>query len=159
MGTKNIVILALAMALLTSCADPIQERKKLMRDNDSNLMAIGAFLKEDKGSAADVASRARKVAANAEQIKRLFPAGTSLEDKPGQTRAKPGIWAKKSIHNQAEDKAAFNNAADIMSVYALKLAAAADSGDKKAIGAAMGKLGNNGCNGCHKFFRGPAPKK
>ena len=147
------------MALLTSCADPIQDRKNLMRSNIGNMKAIGAYLKTGKGSAADVASRARKISHNAEAMKGLFPAGTSSKDKPGQTRAKPGIWAKKSIHNQAEDMAAFNNAADIMSVYALKLASAADSGDKKAIGAAMGKLGKSGCGGCHKFFRGPKPKK
>ena len=163
-GMKSFVLVALAIALLTSCAgmysgDPIKARKNLMRDNDSNLKAISAFLKEDKGSAADVASRARKVAANAKQIKSLFPKGTSLKDRPGQTRAKPGIWAKRAIHNQAEDMAAFKQAADIMAVYALKLADAAGSGDKKAIGAAMGQLGNRGCNGCHSDFRGPEPKK
>ncbi len=36
-GTKNIVILAVAMALLTSCADPIQDRKNLMRSNIGNM--------------------------------------------------------------------------------------------------------------------------
>ncbi len=55
--------------------------------------------------------------------------------------------------------AAFKQAASMMSVYALKVADAAGSGDKKAIGAAMGKLINQGCNGCHKGFRGPKPKK
>ena len=158
-GTKNIVILAVAMGLLASCAYPIQERKGLMRSNGGNLKAIGAFLKTGKGSASDVASRARKIAGTADMMKGLFPSGTSSKDKPGQTRAKPLIWAKRATHNQAEDMAAFNNAADIMSVYALKLASAADSGDKKAIGAAMGQLGKNGCGGCHKFFRGPKPKK
>ena len=44
-GTKNIVILAVAMGLLASCADPIQERKGLMRSNGGNMKAIGAFLK------------------------------------------------------------------------------------------------------------------
>ncbi len=158
-GTKNIVILALAMGLLTSCADPIQERKGLMRSNGGNMKAIGAYLKTGKGSAADVASRARKIADNANKIAGLFPAGTSLKDKPGQTRAKPAIWAKRAIHNQAEEMAAFKQAADIMSVYALKLADAAGSGDKKAMGAAMGQLGKKGCGGCHSDFRGPKPEK
>ena len=158
-GTKSIVILALAIGLLTSCADPIQERKGLMRNNNANMKAIGAYLKTGKGSAADVASRARKVADNAKKIKGLFPAGTSLKDRPGQTRAKSGIWAKRAIHNQAEEMAAFKQAADIMGVYAMKLADAADSGDKKAIGAAMGQLGKRGCGGCHSDFRGPKPKQ
>ncbi len=55
--------------------------------------------------------------------------------------------------------AAFKQAADMMSVYALKVADAAGSGDKKAMGAAMGQLGKKGCGGCHKDFRGPKPKK
>ena len=55
--------------------------------------------------------------------------------------------------------ASFKQAADIMSVYALKLADAAGSGDKKAMGAAMGQLGKKGCGGCHSDFRGPKPKK
>ena len=77
--SKSIVLLAVALGLLASCAemgmdDPIKARQNLMRDNNSNVKAIGAFLKENKGSAADVASRARKVAANAKQIPGLFPA-------------------------------------------------------------------------------------
>ncbi len=164
--SKSIVLLAVALGLLASCAelgmdDPIKARKNLMRDNNSNLKAIGAFLKTGKGSTADVASRARHIADNAKKIKGLFPKGTSSKDRPGQTRAKPRIWAKKPppVHNQAEEMAAFKQAAEIMGVYAMRLADAADSGDKKAIGAALGKLGKSGCGGCHKGFRGPKPKK
>ena len=39
-------------------------------------------------------------------------------------------------------------------ILALELAMAADTGDKGAIGKAMGALGK-GCGGCHKPFRGP----
>jgi cytochrome c556 len=130
--------------------DAIHARQDLMRNNISNVKAVGAFLKTGKGSTADVAARARKVAANAEMINGLFPKGTSLKDRPGETRAQPGIWAKP---------AAFAQAADIMAVYENKLADAADSGDKKAIGAALGQLGKRGCGGCHNDFRGPKPKK
>lgn len=159
---KSIVSLALAAGLLAACAGgldgPVQARKNLMRNNNGNVKAIGAFLKTGKGSTADVASRARMIAANARKIKGLFPKGTSSKDLPGQTRAKPAIWAKRSIHNQAEDMAAFKQAADMMGVYAMKLAEAADTGDKKAIGAALGQLGKRGCGGCHGDFRGPRPK-
>ena len=169
-GMKNIVILALAMGLVAACAgddkstknvasDPIKARQSLMKSNIGNLKAIGAYLKTGKGSAADVAARARAISDGAKQMAGLFPAGTSSKDKPGETRAKPGIWAKKGIHNQAEDMAAFKQAASMMSVYAMRLADAAGSGDKKAIGAAMGQLGKKGCAGCHKDFRGPKPKK
>ena len=79
----------------------------------------------------------------------LFPKGTSLKDMPGKTRAKPEIWTKM---------AAFDQAANIFAVYATRVADAAGSGDRKAIGAAMGQLGKRGCGGCHSDFRGPKPK-
>ena len=121
-----------------------------MRNNDANARASGALLQTGPGSAADVESRARKVAGNAKRIAGLFPKGTSQKDRPGQTRAKPGIWVKP---------AAFAQAADIMGVYATKLADAAGGGDKKAIGAALDRLNKRGCDGCHSDFRGPTPKK
>ena len=161
---KHFVSMAVALGLLTSCAggmdsgDTVKARRDLMRNNNANLKAIGAFLKAGKGSAADVATRARKVAANAQRIKGLFPKGTSLKDLPGKTRAKPNIWARAPIHNQNEEMAAFKQAADMMGVYATRLAEAAGSGDKKAIGAALGNLGKRGCGGCHGQFRGPKPK-
>ena len=71
-GMKNIVILALAMGLVAACAgddkstknvasDPIKARQSLMKSNIGNLKAIGAYLKTGKGSAADVAARARNL--------------------------------------------------------------------------------------------------
>ena len=161
---RNLLLATMALGLLGSCAgmgmnDPIQARKDLMRANGANLKAIGAYLKSGKGSASDVAARARKVAASGGQMKSLFPKGTSSKDMPGKTRAKPAIWAKSSRHNQAEEMASFKLAADIMTAYANQVATAAGSGNKGAIGAAMGKLGKSGCDGCHKDFRGPKPKK
>lgn len=160
---KNYVFATMALGLLASCAgmgmnDPIEERKSLMKANGANLKAIGAYLKSGTGSASDVAARARQVAANGERMKSLFPKGTSSKDMPGKTRAKPNIWAKSERHNQAEEMASFKLAADIMGAYANQLAAAADAGDKAAMGAAMGKLGKSGCGGCHTDFRGPKPK-
>ena len=154
-GLKSIVALALAVGLLTSCAgmgtggDSVQARRGIMKAYGGNMKAIGGFLKAGKGSAADVAARARKMAAGAEKLKGLFPAGTSAADMPGKTRAKASIWKRK---------VAFDQAAEIMAVYAIRLADAADSGNKGAIGAAMGQLGKRGCGGCHSEFRGPKPK-
>ncbi len=147
---RYVVLVGVGMGLLTSCAgmsldDPIIARKNLMRDNNNNLEAIEAYLKENKGGTADVASHARKVASIAKQIKGLFPKGTSLKDRPGQTRAKPAIWAKRAIH--------IEQAAEIMYGYAMSLADAADSGDKRAIGAALDQLDKRGCGGCHSKFR------
>lgn len=152
---KSIVLLAAAIGLLTSCAGfsaryAIGERQGVMKSYGGDMKAIGGFLKKGQGSAADVAARARKMAGSTDRLKGMFPKGTSSTDLPGKTRAKPAIWKKK---------AAFDQAADIMKVYAMRLAVAADSGDKKKIGAATGALGKRGCGGCHSDFRGPKPKK
>lgn len=153
-GLKTILVLASAVALLTSCAGfsgryAVGERQGVMKSYSGNMKAIGAFLKTGQGSAADVASRARKMASGTGNLKGMFPMGTSSTDLPGKTRAKPEIWQKK---------AAFDKAADDMADYATKFANAAASGDKAAMGAAAGALGKQGCGGCHKNFRGPKPK-
>ncbi len=62
---KHFVSMAVALGLLTSCAggmdsgDTVKARRDLMRNNNANLKAIGAFVKAGKGSAADVATRAQ----------------------------------------------------------------------------------------------------
>lgn len=154
-GFKITIMSLAAVMLLASCEtmmsmDPVSSRKGMMKGFGGNMKAMGGFLKTGKGSAADVESRARRMAGSADQIKKLFPKGTSSKDMPGKTRAKPAIWAKK---------AAFDQAADMMAVYASRMADAAAKGDKKAMGAAMANLGKRGCGGCHSDFRGPKPKK
>ena len=119
-GAKYFVLAALAAGLLAACADmgmqdPIKARQGIMKSNGGNMKAIGAFLKTGQGSAADVAARARKMAADAKALKGLFPLGTSATDMPGKTRAKADIWKRRP---------AFEQAADIMAAYAMKLAEA-----------------------------------
>ena len=97
---SKIVLAAAMIGLLGSCAemmgskDPISQRRDAMKSYGGNMKAIGAFVKTGKGSASDVAARARRMAASAGGMKDLFPKGTSLKDMPGKTRAKPEIWTK-----------------------------------------------------------------
>lgn len=66
------------------------------------------------------------------------------------TRAKPDIWTR-----QADFKAQAAKAGPLANA----LTAAAETGGKKKIAAALGTLGEQGCTGCHRAFRAPRPKK
>ncbi|TGD74719.1 cytochrome c [Mangrovimicrobium sediminis] len=72
-------------------------------------------------------------------VSRAFPPGTEK----GTTRAKPEIW--EEFDDFKADLAELQEA-----VAALQVAA--DSGDKKAIAAAVGETGKT-CKGCHDEFK------
>lgn len=127
-------------------AATVEERQKKMKRFGKNMKAIAGFLKKDQGTAADVAERAANIANWAKDIPSWFPEGTSMEEvaKP-ETGAKAKIW---------QDWAKFEDAARNLSKEATKLAeVAGNGGDKGAIGEQFGKMGKQGCGGCHKPFR------
>lgn len=123
----------------------IEARKGLMKSNSRNMKVIAAFVKKGEGTASAVAMSAREVAANTAAFPNNFPAGTSQGGGMGKTRAKAEIWQSWPKFTEASAKS---------TKLALDLAMAAESGDKGAIGAAMGAVGKS-CGGCHKAFRGP----
>ena len=123
----------------------ILKRQKGMKGMGGGMKKIGAFLKKDEGSAADVAAIAMKFSKIGPNIPKAYPKGSSLEDiLDPQTGAKPDIWMNM-------DK--FQMAGETMADYAMKLNAAALTGDKDAIASAFSDLGKKGCGGCHKPFR------
>jgi len=127
----------------------IKARVAAMKDNGKNVKAIQGFLKEGKGTAADVAKHATAIAATAKKIPSLFPKGSGrgdLSDK--QTRALPAIWT---------DWAGFEKHAGALQTAAEKLATVAKAGDKDAIGKQVAEVGK-ACGGCHKAFRGEEVK-
>ena len=126
--------------------DSIKQRLALMKDNGAAFKTIIGYMKKNMGTTAQVASAARRIASNAARYPDMFPRGTSMNDGAGKTRAKPEIWSQW---------AKFEAAGANLSKLAWDLSAAAGTGDKKAMGAAMGAMGKNGCGGCHKAFRGP----
>ena len=119
-------------------ADVIQARKELMKANKDAAAAIKKIV-EAGGPAADVVAPAQKIADDALKVPAGFPKGS---DK-GKTDAKPEIWAKWDEFT----KDATNN-----HEAALKLVAAAKSGDMGAVKAAFGALGAT-CGACHKQFK------
>jgi cytochrome c556 len=73
-----------------------------------------------------------------------FPTGTSTDDFPGKSGAKPAIWS---------DKDKFGEAEKALATQAEKLAAAVKSGDKKVVAEQYGNTGKDGCGNCHTTFR------
>lgn len=161
--TKTLAVAAIAVAAIamtSTISGPvmaamgeaaIEQRIKFMKaDILKPFKAIKSFVKDGKGSAADVAANARKLNAAASKIPALFPKGThrgAYDEK--MTRALPKIW---------EDWNGFKAASDTLATESAKLATIAASGDAEAIAAQVGAMGKMGCGGCHKPFRGAKVK-
>lgn len=150
----------LAILSLAACetkkemaADPakaVADRQNLMKDNGKQWGTINDFIEKDVGTTADVEAAALALQTNALKInEELFPPGTSTDDMPGKSYAKPAIWVEW-------DK--FEQAADELEEQAVQLAEAAPAGDKAAIKAHFDDLGNEACGGCHKVYRLKKPE-
>lgn len=120
-----------------------EKRRDLMKEMSSARKALRKSAKAGKAGAAEVA-QAEKIAAVIAQLENLWVAGSGSDMVKG--RAKPEIWK-----NEADFKERFAK----LQKAAADGVKAAKAGDAKGISAAMG---DTGCGGCHKRFRGPKPK-
>ncbi len=128
----------------------IKARQEAMKSNSNDMKAIQAFLKDGKGTAADVEKSATSIAATTKKLSGLFPKGSGRGDFPDKaTRALPAIW---------KDSAGFEKAAATTVSEAEKLAAVAKAGDKDAIAKQVAVLNKEGCGGCHTTYRGERVK-
>lgn len=131
-------------ALAADVAATVKERQAVMKEIGGKTGAINAFIKEGKGTAADVEAAAKAIAADAGKIPSLFPEGSGLDKiKDPLTGAKPEIWT---------DRAKFEAAAKTLADEAAKLGDVAKSGNKDEIAAQFGKVGAT-CGTCHTSFR------
>ncbi|MCG7537462.1 cytochrome c [Pseudoalteromonas sp. OOF1S-7] len=129
-----------ASSLFEKPEDAIEYRKAVFQLIRYQTGDMGDML---KGKIPFDAERFKQRANNAARLSAMpweaFPAGS---DK-GDTDALPAIWT---------DRATFDKKAQDFADYAQKLAVAAESGDKKIIGAAF-KNWAKGCKDCHKSFQ------
>lgn len=122
----------------------IVQRQGLMKSQGDHAKGINDFVEKGEGSPEDVAKRAADLQRRSAEIAGLFPAGTGIDDNVAKTAAKMDIWAKPDE---------FKAAADNMGKLAGALWQAAAGGDKAQIADAFGKMGKEGCGGCHTTFR------
>lgn len=129
-----------ASSLFEKPEDAIEYRKAAFQLIRYQIGDMGDML---KGKVPFDAERFKQRANNAAHLSAMpweaFPAGS---DK-GATDALPAIWS---------DRATFDKKAQAFADYAQKLAVAAESGDKKVIGAAF-KNWAKGCKDCHNSFK------
>ncbi|MCS6778808.1 MAG: cytochrome c [Geminicoccaceae bacterium] len=138
-----VVLGALGLAASAGAQDPIKARQAEFKEFGKRMGAIKDTVIDRKGGTmADVAANAEYLAAKIPQIPAWFPEGS---DK-GETRALPDIWL-----NFADFEAKAKNAASL----AQALVVAAKSGEQMATAQAFGKLGQEGCGGCHQPYRRP----
>jgi cytochrome c556 len=126
-----------------SPADVIKTRIDKMKEIGGANKKNGDAIKEGKIVAADIEKNAMAIHELSKQIVAWFPAGTAQPGAGAETKALPAIWEKQ---------ADFKKAADDLGVAVAALAAAAKTGDAKAIETAQGEVGK-ACGSCHRPFR------
>ncbi len=139
LGAIGFISINQPAAAADDAANVIKYRKQVMVANASHITNIFSVLKGETSYAGHIGANARAIADLAAMMPDIFPAGSG----DGDTAALPSIW---------QDWAKFEAAAKALQSAALDLAAAADSGDMAAIGAAAGGVGK-ACGGCHEPFR------
>lgn len=132
------------VASMVLAADPITDRREVMKANGAAMKAISEVLKAN-GAAADIAPHAAKLSEDAGKLASLFPAGSDKPQgkDPGQTMAKPEIW--QNPDDFAAKLKAFHDEAAMLNT-------AVAGGDMAAIKAEFDKVGE-ACGGCHKVYR------
>ena len=133
---------AIALVSGAAFADPIADRKALMKERGGLVGQLAPIAKGEKPfDAAAVLAALQGLAANGDKfnVEALFPAGS---DK-GDTKASPDIWTNLGDFQKLDNDTI--NAAN-------KLEASAKGGDMKAVAADFGDLGKT-CGACHNKYR------
>lgn len=125
----------------SSAENTIKYRQALMKAVGGHWGAIATTLKEGDSLGA-IAIHAEAVAGLAKAAPAAFAEGSGPMD--GETKAKAEIWDKKDD---------FAKVVMAFQTETAKLAEIAASGDKGAIAAQFGVVGNVGCKGCHSDFK------
>jgi cytochrome c556 len=121
----------------------IKTRRDTMKRQGDDFKAIQDYVKGE-GDQATALAKVNDLLELNPKIVGLFTQGTSLDEFPGKTGAKPAIWAEW-------DK--FQKIPPVLKSEEEKLAEAIKSGDKQAVGAQLAATGKNGCGACHTPYR------
>ncbi len=118
----------------------IKYRKAVYTSMKGHMGAIVGIL---KGGLTDYQGHLADHAASLENSARIIPALFPEGSDQGDTDADPKIWS---------DRAGFEKAAQRLEAASQELLAAAQSGDMRAVGKAVGQVGGS-CKGCHDTYR------
>jgi cytochrome c556 len=134
--------IAVAFAATSSFADPLEDRKNIMKERGAQMRILGPIAQgQQPFDAAAVMAALEVLNTNAQaatDIDALWPAGSE----GGDTKSAPAIW---------EDRAGFQAASD---KYAADVAAAVEANpqDLQGFQAVFGPVAGN-CGSCHEGYR------
>jgi cytochrome c556 len=153
---KRIIASALAASALTialawgaasvSAQDKlaaVMDRRDTMKAQGKALEAIKGYI-DGKADQADATKSADDLVKLSASLPTKFPEGTSADDFPGKSGAKPIIWT---------DWNKFLEGQKTMASLAEKLDAAVKSGNKTAVADGFAAIGKDGCGACHTTYR------
>jgi cytochrome c556 len=123
----------------------VTQRQNFMKAQGADVKAITEYSK-GQGDQQKALTAVNDLLARAPKIADQFPAGTSATDFPGKTKAKPEIWT---------DMDNFKKIPTALQGEEVKLKAAIEGGDPKAVAAQLGATGKAGCGACHSKYRLP----
>ena len=144
----TLLATALIAAVSPALADPIEDaiaaRQGYYNILNTSLLSLGAMAKGDVDYDAEAAKvhSGNMVTATTLDLRFMFPPGSSNADKPGMTRALPGIW--ENFPDVGAKGAAFVEAVQ-------KLDAVAGDG-LASLGPAIAEVGAT-CTACHREYR------
>lgn len=144
-GAAAVLVGGIGVAALAQ-GDPIMARQDLMKANGAQNKIITDYVKDGKGTIAEVQQAVATLKVSAGKIVALFPADSGMDKMAGKTWAQAEIWT---------DMQKFSDAAKKMADTADAFAAVVGGGDKARIEAAFATFGRDSCGTCHTPFRAP----
>ncbi|PIW27171.1 MAG: hypothetical protein COW30_11230 [Rhodospirillales bacterium CG15_BIG_FIL_POST_REV_8_21_14_020_66_15] len=137
-----VVAVTAAGVAHASDAGEIKYRKGVMKAVGGHMNALVAIVKGETANKGDMADLAKGMLTLAKIAQHVFPKGSDAMG--GETDALSKIWDEPDKF--AKVRMAFVD-------HARNVVTAAESGDTKALGAAVGALGKNACKACHDDYR------
>lgn len=123
----------------------IKERQSLMKQQAEDLKVIQNYVSGGADHETAIA-KMTELLSLPPKIAGLFPPGTSTDEFPSATHAKPEIWAQWDR---------FKEVPNVLGQAELRLADAVKAGNKAAVLDQLDTVGRTGCGACHTNFRAP----
>ena len=129
-------------AAVASDSGEIKYRKSVMKAVGGHMNAMVGIAKGETANKGDMLDLAKGMLALAKISQNVFPKGS--DELGGETKALSKIWDAPD-HFKKVNMAFLDHAKTLVS--------AAESGDPKKLGAALGALGKNACKACHDDYK------
>jgi len=138
------VVAAVAATGVAQASDggEIKYRKAVMKSVGGHMNALVGIVKGETANKGDMVELAKGMLSLAKIAQNVFPKGS--DNMGGDTDALSKIW---------DDPADFKKINMAFVDHARNLVTAAESGDTKVLGAAVGALGKNACKACHDSYK------